>query len=300
MNMIVLDYKSENSIPTSAVALGKFEGLHLGHALLIRGAVDYAKEKNAQSVVFTIRQPGTPRIYTSEERARILTVCGVDVDMECAFTPEFMAMTPEAFAKDVLADRLHAGCVFVGEDFRFGKNRAGDAALLKELGKTYGFDVRVFEKLCVDGAEVSSSRIRGLMEAGHMDAVNNLLGRDYSITGLVREGKKLGRTIGFPTLNLIPDENKLLPKSGVYATEAEIDGRIWRAITNVGSNPTVESGNRIKVETHLLDFSEDAYGKEITVRFLRFIRDEKRFSSIDELKEQIKSDLDLRDAVLEK
>ena len=138
------------------------------------------------------------------------------------------------------------------------------------------------------------------MEAGQMDAVNNLLGRDYSITGLVREGKKLGRTIGFPTLNLIPDENKLLPKSGVYATEAELDGRTYRAITNVGSNPTVESGNRIKVETHLLGFSENAYGKEITVRFLRFIRDEKRFSSIDELKEQIKSDLDLRDAVLEK
>ena len=273
--MKILDYiKDKNILPASAVALGKFEGIHLGHRLLIDGAVAYAKEQDITSVVFTICQPGAARIYTRAERADVLTGLNVDVDMECAFTPEFMALSPEKFAEQVLVESLHATCVFVGEDFRFGKDRAGNADTLRELGEKYGFRVSVYEKLCMDGSEISSSRIRNLLAEG---------------TG--GGGERVGDTLGFPTLNLYPEREKLLPLPGVYGTEVLVDGKTYRAITNVGSNPTVEHGKELKVESHLLDFDENAYGKEIEVRFLSFVREECRFPSINELKNQIKSDI---------
>ena len=290
--MKILDYiKDKNILPASAVALGKFEGIHLGHRLLIDGAVAYAREQDITSVVFTICQPGAARIYTRAERAEILTGLNVDVDMECAFTPEFMALSPEKFVEQVLVESLHATCVFVGEDFRFGKDRAGNADTLRELGEKYGFRVSVYEKLCMDGSEISSSRIRDLLAEGRIAQANALLGRAYTVSGTVREGKRLGNTIGFPTLNLYPEREKLLPLPGVYGTEVLVDGKTYRAITNVGSNPTVEHGKELKVESHLLDFDENAYGKEIEVRFLSFVREERRFPSINELKNQIKSDI---------
>ncbi len=290
--MIITNFEQLNSVDTkTAVALGKFEGLHLGHRLLIDRAVEYGREHGVSSLIFTMTQSEVKRIYTKAERAAILEALGVMQDVECNLTPGFMAFSPEDFAKQVLVDRLKAACVFVGEDFRFGAKRAGDVNLLRTLGAHFGFTVEVFSKLKQNGTEVSSTEIKNRLEAGDLSGAQEMLGRPYIISGEVVTGKRLGRTIGFPTLNLEPGAEKFLPKPGAYATEVNVDGKTYKAVTNIGSNPTVESGNQLKVESHLINFSDNAYGKNITVTFLKFIRPEMKFDSINELKKQINSDI---------
>ena len=290
--MRIIDYWKENTrLASSAVALGKFEGLHRGHRLLIDRAVEYGRTKGIESCVFTISQPGASRIYTPAEREALLLSFGVSACVECEFRPEFMLLTPELFAGRVLRERLCARLVLVGEDFRFGKDRAGDCDTLRALGEKLGFEVVAVPALMDNGEKISSSKIRTQLAEGDLKGAEGLLGRPYSITGFVEHGKRLGRTIGIPTLNLLPDAGKLLPKPGAYATEVSVFGKSYKAVTNVGGNPTVESGDRIKVESHLLNFDKDAYGEKITVFFRRFLRDEKKFNTINELKNQINRDI---------
>lgn len=274
----------------SAVALGKFEGLHKGHMLLIDKIVDLAEKEQLTAVVFTINIKSDNVINLPDERFAILEAEKVDVNLECEFSEEFAAMSPEEFVKEILVEKLHASYVVVGSDFRFGCRRQGNVDILRGFGKKYGFSVIAFDKLSIDDRIVSSSLIRELIEAGQMEEVSEYMGRPYSVTGEVCCGKKLGRTIGFPTVNIIPDSNKLLPPMGVYETEVVIDGTIYKGVTNVGNNPTVESTDRVIVETNILDYDGNLYGKVLTVSFRKFIRAEKKFDSIKELKNQIKAD----------
>ena len=290
LNVKKLAYNDVN-IADTVVALGKFEGLHKGHMLLINKVLQLSHETGKQSVVFSIDMPGTKRIYTIPERNRILEEIGIDFNITCEFTKKFASMKPEAFVKDVLVERLHPEYVVVGKDFRFGKNRQGDVALLEELGNRYGYEVLAFEKLREQGTVISSSYIREQIEQGNVDLIQEYMGRPYSIAGIVQYGKQLGTTIGFPTANLIPDEEKLLVPNGVYETSLILDNLRYRGITNVGDNPTVDDDHKIKVETNILDYNGNLYEKYLKIEFIRQIRKEIKFDSIEALKNQIKSDI---------
>lgn len=282
----------------SAVTLGKFDGLHRGHQKLIQ----YIKErhrKDCRSVAFTFDV--SPKFHmmhippkfllTYEERAEIAESLGLDVLAECPFTDALMHMEPEDFVKEYLVNRLHAEYLAVGPDFRFGHNREGNPQMLAELGKKYGFFTEVVEKEKYKGRDISSTYVREELEKGNMQTVNELLGYPYFTRGEIVHGRKLGRTIGIPTANLIPPLIKKLPPNGVYITESIISGKQYQGITNVGYKPTVKE-NFLGVETYLFACDENLYGQEAEVRFYEYLRPEIKFDSLEELKKQMERDVE--------
>lgn len=282
----------------SAVTLGKFDGIHKGHQKLMRKILE-KKAQGLQSVVFTFGQmPGTVflgnkgrTILTKTERQRHLEQMGIDYMIECPFVPEIISMEPENFIREVLVGQLHAKYIAVGPDFRYGHQRKGDDELLKKMSRTYGYEVEVFEKECLKGQEISSTYVRKMLEAGEIETVEQLLGYPYYVSGLIVRGHQIGRTIGIPTINILPDEEKMLPPNGVYFTRTMIEGKQVFGITNIGVKPTV-SGNEAKgIETHLLDFDGDLYGRNLTVEFYAFERPEQKFDSLELLKLQLADDV---------
>lgn len=281
----------------SAVTLGKFDGLHRGHQKLIQH-IKQKRRNDCRTVVFTFDV--SPKFHmlhmppkfllTYEEKAKLAENLGVDILAECPFTDELMHMEPEIFVKEYLVDRLHTEYLAVGPDFRFGHNRKGNPGMLCELGEKYGFDVEIVEKEKDGNKDISSTFVREELEKGNMQKVNELLGYVYFTKGEIVHGRKLGRTIGIPTANLIPPSIKKLPPNGVYITESLIDGKIYQGITNVGYKPTVKE-NFLGVETYLFDCSENLYGQEAEVRFYQYLRPETKFSSLEELKNQLKQDV---------
>ena len=281
---------NDANLTDTVVALGKFEGVHKGHMLLIHKVMQLAHETGKQAVMFTIDMPDTKRIYTVKERDRLFESFGIDVNITCEFSKKFASMKPETFVKDILVARLQPSYVVVGKDFCFGKNRTGNVDSLEEYGRKYGFTVVSFEKLTEGDTIISSSTIRELIMQGDVAGAAYLMGRNYSVSGIVQHGKQLGATIGFPTVNLIPESDKLLVPNGVYETCVCINGTKYKGVTNVGDNPTVDHDHKIKVETHILSFEENLYGEYLNIEFIRHIRKEMKFDSIQALKNQIKSD----------
>ncbi|SES93659.1 bifunctional riboflavin kinase/FAD synthetase [[Clostridium] polysaccharolyticum] len=284
-------------LQNTAVSLGKFDGFHIGHCLLIH-YVTQLKEKGLQAVTFSFYQhPGNVvsnqanrLIYTEAEKVKKVEQLGSDYFISYPFNEEVMHTEPEEFVRTVLAEKLGARAVVVGKDYHFGKNRAGNVEMLKELGKKYGFEVNAFEKVVLDEAEVSSTRIRQELQAGNLEKANQLLGMPYSITGKVVYGNQIGRTLGMPTANVIPSKEKLVPPNGVYATRILLDGKIFYGITNIGYKPTVGDRNEKGVETFIFDFQESIYDKEITIEFFAYERGERKFGSLEELKHQMERD----------
>lgn len=275
----------------TAVSLGKFDGLHLGHQLLVERILE-KKREGLKSLIFTFDFGDRPVLLLPQEREELLRRRGVDYLLECPFVEEISHMEAEDFVKEILVRRLHARYLAVGTDFHFGHHRKGDYRLLKRMGAEYGFEVEVVEKACWQGEEISSSRIRRELEQGNMELVDQLLGYAYSVTGEVLHGRKIGRTLGLPTINLLPEERKLLPPNGVYATRTVIAGEIFEGITNIGYKPTVGGETRRGVETYLFDLDRDLYGEILTVRFYGFERPEKKFASLEELKNRIEQDVE--------
>lgn len=278
------------NLNNTVVALGKFEGLHLGHKLLLDEVLRVSKEYNLSSVVCTIDADFNQRINTIYERNILLSDMGIDYNVSCPFTNEFASLTPEFFVKNILVKSLNPSWIVVGEDFRFGCKRSGDVEFLETLGKKYNFKVVSFPKLAFEGTVISSSVIRSLIEMGELEKVNNFLGRPYMVVGTVKHGKMLGRTIGFPTVNIYPDASKLLLPKGVYETRVQVNNQCYKGITNIGENPTVEQSKQIKIETHILEYEGDLYERELQISFVRFLRPQMKFGSIENLKNQIKKD----------
>lgn len=283
-----LDYK----VADSAVSLGKFDGIHRGHRILLQKILD---QKEWIPTVFTFGamqgngvMPGQ-QIYSKKEQGMILEELGIQREVIFPFHRKTRNMTAEEFVQNILVDRLGTVFVCVGEDFRFGKDRQGDVELLSRLADRYGYRLEVQPKLVCDGEVVSSTRIRWELSTGRLDQVNKLLGAPYFICGEVVHGNALGRTIEMPTANMIPEPGKVLPVFGVYATTAEVEGKRYRAVTNIGLKPTVGAED-VTVETYLLDFSGELYGKEMKVCFHHFLRQEKKFAGIAQLKEQMEQD----------
>lgn len=273
----------------TAVTLGKFDGLHRGHQKLIKRTMGYQRQ-GYKSTVFTLDFGRKEMLLTGEERREILEKKGVSYLIDCPFLPEVASMEPEDFIQSVLVDKLHAKKIVVGEDFHFGHNRKGDARLLKELEHIYEYEAEIVRKEKEGDREISSTYIREEIAKGNMEAAGRLLGYPYFVSGEVLHGRHIGSRLLVPTTNLVPTTRKLLPPNGVYISRTLVNGREYGGITNIGYKPTV--GEKFRgVETYMFDFDEDLYGCDITVQLLKFLRPEKKFDSIDRLREQMKQDI---------
>ncbi|MCQ2529809.1 MAG: bifunctional riboflavin kinase/FAD synthetase [Lachnospiraceae bacterium] len=290
-------------LKNSIVTLGKFDGNHMGHQLLFETAISL-KQSDYCTVIFTFdvspakvvgkASNASRTILTHEERHFQQYKDGIDYVVEFPFNKQTMAMSPEDFVKEILVDKLDVKVIVVGEDFCFGKNRSGNVGTLKELGKQYGFTVNAMKKVtyqpqdCDHPVEISSTLIKEEILKGHLEDVNKMLGAPFTMVGEILQGKKLGRTIGFPTINFDAPDEKILPPNGVYATRTKIKGKLYDSITNVGNRPTFDDGEFRNVETNIFDFDEDAYGDRAEVMFYKFIRPERKFDSADDLMKEIK------------
>jgi riboflavin kinase/FMN adenylyltransferase len=281
------------------LAIGAFDGVHLGHKAVIERALSDAKRADGTAVAVTF-DPHPARVLRPERAPRLLTATkhklqlienlGVTHTLVIGFTSEFAATPPEKFV-----EQLHACCkplheICVGHEWSFGRNRAGNLALLKHMGDELGFEEVGVPAVQVNGEIVSSTLIRAAVETGDLTRAKLFLGRNYSILGTVVRGDGLGRGLGFPTANLSA-HNEQFPPNGVYAVEAQLGGRALQGVVNIGVRPTIQSatGERV-LELHLLDFDEDIYGEDIEVFFRKFLRAEQKFSGLEELKNQIQRD----------
>ncbi len=287
------------NIEPVSVALGNFDGIHRGHAKLIETAVREARRKGIRSAVFTFSEH--PRnvmagktvvknIIYEDEKISLLEKAGVDYLFSLPFDEKMRTETPEAFVRELLIDRFHVSTAICGFNFTYGHMASGTAETLLEAGRQNGFDVVVIPSVLVNGEVVSSTLIRQCIARGEIRRASDLLGRSYTLRGTVIQGQKLGRTIGFPTCNITVDECMVTPANGVYITNCYIDGVRHYSITNVGNKPTVGTFEK-NIETNILNFDEDVYGKLIIVEFIEQIRVEKKFSGLDELKKQIHEDI---------
>ncbi len=280
------------------ITAGKFDGVHRGHQLLLSRAAHLAEETGSVLCVFTFQTSPQARIshkkssgiLDNSERKELFDRMGVDVLVECPFTDAIRTMEPEEFIAKILIGRLNGRGIVVGTDFYFGKDRKGTPELLAREGEKNGLIVEVLDKLMDGDREISSTYVREELKAGRIEKVNELLGFPYYARGVVVHGQKNGHLLGFPTANIIPDEHKLLPPFGVYSTRIQIDGVTYESITNIGKRPTFQ-GDYVTIETNIPGFKGDLYGKEACVEFRRFVRPERPFSSIGELKSQIRSDV---------
>lgn len=282
----------------TAVALGLFDGVHLGHRAVIDAALAQ-RENGLTATVFTfepecvLRKSGgsSGYIYTRTEKEILLREqIGVGDIVSPPFE-QLCSLSGEKFTRGVLSGQLNAAYVCCGDDFRFGRNAACGARELTDYGRRYGFAVEVVSPVEYGGSAVSSSRIRELLQSGDITAANELLGSAYFINATVTDGNHIGRTIDFPTINQEFAEGQLVPRYGVYSTHANVGGRVLPSVTNVGVKPTVGGVDRPLAETHIIGYSGDLYGKNVDVCFSGFIRPERKFGSLDELKAQIAADI---------
>ena len=284
-------------IKESVITIGNFDGLHRGHQVLIEKTTEYAKENNISSIVFTFKnhpvnyfKPNSVKnIMTNYEKMEILKSMNVDYVINIPFDEYMTKISGHDFVKEILLDTLGAKKIIVGHDFTFARNKEGNTKLLKELSKIYGFELEIVNSIKLDNIRVSSTNIRDLISNGDVEKAYKYLGRYYKLSGEVIHARKIGRTIGFPTANISIDENMIVPKVGIYATKVYINGKTYYGATNVGYNPTV-NGKNLSIETNILEFNDDIYGKIITIEFLERIRDEKKFNGIEELKNQLQKD----------
>lgn len=299
MEIIRVREKIYQSFAAPSVALGNFDGVHLGHREIITRTVDRAHRKGRDAVVYTFdphprlvlsKAPDVPRITSPRERADILEFLGIDVLILAEFTVEFAAQTPDAFVENVLVEELGIKHVFVGSNYRFGKGRAGTPETLKQMAPVFGFTCHVVPPVSLGNVIVSSSKIREHLMAGEIRQANQLLGREFTIEGRVIHGHHRGKGLGFPTANLKP-EVKLHPPEGVYAVYCRVGETIHRGVMNIGFNPTFQD-RRVSYEVHILDFDQDLYGQTIRVYLVERLRPEMTFSSVEDLKAQIGRDVE--------
>ena len=279
----------------SAVALGLFDGLHRGHRSVIRRAVSCAPALSPTVFTFTfddpahITKPHYAFLLSPERKRAILESLGVQIVCEPPFSA-FCDLQPERFFQEMLVNRLDAKAIFCGYDYRFGLGARGDVSLLENLCRSAGVRFEAVPALTENGVPVSSTRIRELLQEGKMEDAAILLGERYAIDYPVVHGRQLGRKMGFPTINQLYPSGALLPRFGVYAALAVIDGKEYMGVTNVGVKPTISGINSPSAETYLMDYQGDLYGKRVLLSFVSFLRSEKRFDSVDELFRQIATD----------
>lgn len=282
----------------SAVAIGKFDGIHRGHMALLSELLK-KKEEGLLTTVFTFDPPAAAffgdgsqkELSTREEKRKLFEHIGIDVLVEFPLNAETAATPPQRFVEEILVKRLNVAFIAAGADLSFGYRGKGDSSLLKELSPQLGYEVRIIDKVMESGREISSTAVREEVEDGRMEQAERLLGRPYAVGGIVGLGKQLGRKLGMPTVNLYPEKDKLLPPFGVYYAKVDCEGERYDGITNIGYKPTVSDEPVVSVETYLYDVNLNLYGKEICVSLLHFKRPEQKFDSIETLKTQMQQDI---------
>jgi len=283
----------------TVLTLGVFDGLHLGHQLIMKTVVERARATGAVPTVITFEphprallhpESAPPLLQTFDQKIEALGVLGIEQTIVIHFDMSFAQIRAEDFLREVIVDRLHAKEVYLGCGFAFGHGREGNIDLLRTVSQSLRFFADEVPELRLRGRRVSSSRIRELLQEGKVNIARRMLGRPYGVEGRVVRGAERGATLGFPTANLHP-QNRVIPRNGVYVTATLIDGQWRRSVTNIGTRPTFGSDNESSVETFVMDWSGDLYGDVVRVRFLHRLREEEKFSSIDELKSQIDRDV---------
>lgn len=285
--------KLSNAVVTS----GTFDGVHLGHQKILHRIRELARSINGETVLITFWPHPRLVLYpdehnlrllsTFEEKAKLLRQFGIDHLLTIPFTKEFSQLTSKEFIESVLVDTIQTKKLVIGYDHRFGKNREGSFEYLKAHHEQYGFDLEEISRQDVEDIGVSSTKIRHALETSDISTAINYLGRPYELNGLVIKGQQIGRSIGFPTANIhIPNDYKLIPKDGVYAVEALVNGSLYKAMLNIGNRPTV-NGTQKTVEANLFDFQGDLYDKQITIYLKAFLREEKKFDGLEALKQQL-------------
>ena len=283
----------------TAVAIGKFDGVHIGHRRLL-SEILAKKKQGLLACVFTFHP--APAVFfgrtdgmeltTRMEKRRLFEQMGIDILIEFPLNEETAKMPPEEFVTDILVDRMHMQFMAAGRDVSFGNKGAGNVALLQKMGEEIGFSVQIIDKIKSHDTEVSSSYIRSRVEAGEMNLAEELLGTPYSVLGKVVHGNQIGRTLGFPTVNLLPEQTKLLPPNGVYYSKVRFGRKTYFSITNIGYKPTVTNEKVKGVESYLYDFSQEIYEEEIEVLLYDYKRPEQRFEGMDALRSQLRKDIE--------
>lgn len=283
----------------TAVALGNFDGIHLGHTKLIETMVSMAKTEGLVPSVFTFDYDfhgfklgsSHTSIVSERQKYKILESLGVEILYIEHFCEKIKNMEPEDFIRDIILGRLNAKLVVVGFNFKFGHKAKGDTKLLEQLSTEYGFKLEIIQPVEKNSHLISSTEIRALIRKGDIMNANELLGRHYALRGTVIRGKGRGHKLGFATANLKSDADYVIPKFGVYDSEIIYDGQRYKGITNIGANPTF-ADIIFSIETHIIDFHKDIYGETIEIELLSFLRSEKKFNSVDELVIQVKKDIE--------
>ena len=286
--------QTDRSDTPLVLALGNFDGVHLGHKTLITKAAEVAKAMSATAGIFCFEKPPCDflspeppkRICTLDQKLILARKCGAVAAVLGDF-PALRDLSPKEFT-DLLKNEVNCTAVVCGYNFRFGKNGNGTYEDLKEA---FGDSAVLIERVTCGGEEISSTKIRSLLLEGNVETANRLLGHPYSVTGKVVRGKQLGRTLGLPTVNQFFSEELLIPKNGIYASSCKIDGITYRAVSNVGLRPTVENSDRINCETHIIGYSGDLYGRDLRVEFFARLRGERKFASVEELQTAINGDV---------
>jgi riboflavin kinase/FMN adenylyltransferase len=297
--MLLTHGASDAQLPPVALTVGNFDGIHRGHQAMLQRLLAGARSRGLQSCVLTFEphprefftpQAAPTRLTSLREKLELLAAQGVERTHVRRFDRPFASLAPEAFAEEILAKRLKARWLLIGEDFRFGARRAGDVALLENFGRRYGYQVEILPAVAHAGTRVSSSAVRAALAAGDLAAAETLLGRAYSISGRVVHGRKLGRELGFATANVQLRHNRP-PLTGIYAVRVHGVGMSSRpGVASLGVRPTITASGRAVLEVHLFDFSADLYGAHMRVEFLHKIRDEEKYRDLDALKAQIERD----------
>ncbi|HET6892096.1 MAG TPA: bifunctional riboflavin kinase/FAD synthetase [Pyrinomonadaceae bacterium] len=283
----------------TVLTLGVFDGLHLGHQLIMRTVVERARAVGAVPTVITFDphpravlhpESAPPLLQTLDQKVEGFGVLGIEQTIVIRFTEEFSLIPAEGFLEDVVKERLQAREVYLGRGFAFGHNREGNIDLLRRVSGRLGFVAGEVPEVRVRNQRVSSSKVRQLLREGKVNLARRMLGRPYGVEGRVTRGQERGHVLGFPTANLHP-QNRVIPANGVYVTGTLIEGQWRRSVTNVGTRPTFETETEPSVETFVMNWSGDLYGDVVRVRFLYRLRDEKRFASLEELRSQIEKDV---------
>lgn len=297
---IYSSYKEFQSTNNSVLTLGTFDGVHIGHQSILKKVIDSTDKNKYESVVLTFfphprmvleKDHNIKLLDTITEKAKKLEVLGIQHLIIQEFTKEFSNLSAEEFVRDVLVEHLHVKKIIIGYDHRFGKNRSADIHDLINYSNRYKFDVEQITAQEINEVSISSTKIRKALLEGDILTANKYLDSAFCLTGTVVKGKQLGRTIGFPTANLVLAEDyKLIPKRGSYIVSTIINGKEVRGMMNIGINPTINSNNNQTLEVHLIDYQGDLYDQTITIKFLDYLRDEKKFDSIEALKQQLQMD----------
>ena len=295
---IITELDKLNVREKTAVAIGKFDGIHVGHRELLSRILE-KKNDGLKATVFTfdpspeeffVGHP-VPQLFTREEKLRAFQELGVDVLVMFPLNEKTAATDPEEFVRKILVDGLNASYIAAGSDVSFGDKGKGDSRLLERLAKELSYELCIIDKVKIDGEEVSSTRVRNAVADGDMNLTKRLLGSEYSVSGIVEHGNHLGHTIGVPTVNILPPKMKLLPPYGVYSSTVKIGEKEFKGMTNIGRKPTVSEKEKVGVETYIYDFDCDVYGEFIEVVLHSFVRPEIKFENMEQLKLQIQQDI---------